>query len=96
MESDMTNTNHEAHDGHHHKDANIFFFSTHRLTAPHERIKVSALKEFISAHVQGFNASNTLVLEERGDRPDRPLGDNDDVHICEIPHFYDQPPANFG
>ena len=38
----------------------------------------------------------TLVLEEHGDRPDKPLNNDDEVHIHDTPHFYSQPPANFG
>ena len=78
---------------HHH---HLFYYSTHRLEAPRGRLPVSELKTLIGKHVQGFNPAYTLVLEERGDRPDKILRDNEEVHIHEIPHFYDQPPANFG
>ena len=81
------------HEGHHNRH---FFFGTHRLDAPRERITVRELKEVIAAHVPGFNRQHTLVLEERGDHPDKPLGDDQELHIHDYPHFYDQPPANFG
>ena len=74
----------------------VFYLGTHRLKAPQPRMKVSDLKQFIAQHVTGFNVANTLVHEEHGDRPDKPLNDSDDVHIQDIPHFYDQPPATFG
>ena len=73
-----------------------FFLSTHRLHAPQPRMKVSDLKAFIATQVAGFNVANTLVREEQGDRPDKPLNDNEEIHIHEFPHFYDQPPATFG
>jgi hypothetical protein len=75
-----------------------FIYSTHKepLESPTERIKVSELKVIIGKHVEGFNPDYTLVLEERGDRPDKPLNNNDEVHIHDTPHFYSQPPANFG
>lgn len=81
-------------EGHHHHLR--FYFGTHKLEAPAERMKVRALKEFIHQHVEGFNVEHTLVQEECGDHPDKPLDDNQEVHICDFPHFYDQPPANFG
>jgi hypothetical protein len=81
---------------HHYRDKHLFYLSTHRLEAPHARMNVGALKQFIAQHVPEFNPGYTLVLEERGDRPDKPLSDGDEVHIHEIPHFYDQPPAVFG
>ncbi len=73
-----------------------FFLSTHRLHAPQAHMKVSELKAFIANHVTGFNVANTLVREEQGDRPDKPLSDSEEIHIHEFPHFYDQPPATFG
>jgi hypothetical protein len=74
----------------------VFFLGTHRLHAPQERMTVSSVKALIAQHVTGFNVANTLVREEQGDRPDMPLNDNDEVHIHDFPHFYDQPPATFG
>jgi len=80
-----------------HRDKHFFFyFSTYRLEAPQDVMKVSGLKAIIAQHVPGFNPAYTLVQEECGDRPDKPLADNQEVRIHEIPHFYDQPPANFG
>lgn len=75
-----------------------FIYSTHQepLELPTEHVKVSALKAIIGKHVEGFNADYTLVLEERGDRPDKALNNDDDVRIHDTPHFYSQPPANFG
>lgn len=81
---------------HHHHEKHVFYFSTHRLEAPHTSMTVAALKQLIGQHVPEFNQDYTLVLEERGDRPDKPLNDGAEVHIHEIPHFYDQPPAIFG
>jgi hypothetical protein len=66
--------NEQHHNGHHHAK-HIFYFGTHKLEAPRERMK---------------------VMEECGGRPDKPLNDQDEVHIHEFPHYYDQPPANFG
>jgi len=83
---------HSHHDDGHH----VFWFGTHKLEAPAEHMKVRALKELIRQHVEGFNVAHTLVLEECGDRPDRPLHDDEEVRIHDFPHFYDQPPANFG
>jgi hypothetical protein len=81
-------------DGHKHR----FIYSTHKepLEAPKADMKVADLKAIIATKVEGFNRDYTLVLEEHGDRPDKPLNDNDDVRIHETPHFYSQPPANFG
>jgi hypothetical protein len=59
-------------------------------------MKAAELKEIIAKHVEGFNSADTLVLEEHGEHPDKPLNDGDEVHIKDIPHFYSQPPANFG
>jgi hypothetical protein len=83
------------HGGHCHAN-HAFYFGTHKLEAPAERVKVRALKELIRKHVEGFNVEHTLVQEACGDHPDKPLHDDDEVHICDFPHFYDQPPANFG
>ena len=80
----------------HHHGGRHFFYGTYRLEAPRERLTVRQLKDYITEHVPGFNANYTLVLEERGDRPDKPLADGDEVHIHGFPHFYAQPPANFG
>ena len=74
----------------------LFYYSTHRLEAPRERLPVSELKTLIAKHIQGFNPSYTLVIEECGDHPDKLLRDDEEVRIRDIPHFYDQPPANFG
>jgi hypothetical protein len=82
---------HDEHQGKH-----VFFFSTHRLDAPRDRMKVSELKDVIASHIPEFKRDHTLVMEECGDRPDKPLNDQDEVHIHEFPHYYDQPPANFG
>ena len=81
-----------------HEKKHRFIYSTHKepLEAPKEHVKVSELKEIIAKHVEGFNPAYTLVLEEHGDRPDKPLNDTDEVHIEHTPHFYSQPPANFG
>jgi hypothetical protein len=75
-----------------------FIYSTHKeaLESPTERIKASELKAIIGKHVEGFNPDYTLVLEEHGDRADKPLNNDDEVHIHDTPHFYSQPPANFG
>ena len=75
-----------------------FIYSTHKeaLVSPTERIKVSELKVIIGKHVESFNPDYTLVLEEHGDRADKALNNNDEVHIHDTPHFYSQPPANFG
>jgi hypothetical protein len=75
-----------------------FVYSTHKepLASPMERIKVVELKRIIGKHVEGFNPDYALVLEEHGDRPDKLLNSNDEVHIHNTPHFYSQPPANFG
>ena len=81
---------------HNHHHEHIFFFGLHRLHTPHEAIRVVDLKAIIGKHVQGFDPKNTLVLEESGDRPDKPLRDDNEIRICDFPHFYDQPPANFG
>ena len=81
---------------HHHHDDRHYFYSTHRLEAPRSRLTVRELKDSIAQHVAGFNVQHTLILEECGDRPDKPLVDSDEVHIHDFPHFYDQPPANFG
>jgi len=86
---------HHDHGGHHHTKR-WFYFGAHKLEAPAERMKVRALKAFIAQHVQGFNVEHTLVQEASGDHPDKPLHDDDEVEICDFPHFYDQPPANFG
>ena len=86
----------DSHHEHDHDGEHVCFFGDHRLHAPHEHMKARDLKEFIAKHVEGFNRDHTLVLEESGDRPDKPLNDDDQVHIHEFPHFYDQPPANFG
>jgi hypothetical protein len=81
-----------------HEHKHRFIYSTHKepLEAPKEHIKVSELKEIIGKHVEGFNAEYTLVLEEHGDRADKALNNSDEVHIHDTPHFYSQPPANFG
>lgn len=75
-----------------------FIYSTHKeaLESPTERIKVSELKAIIGKHVEGFNPDYTLVLEEHGDHADKALNNDDEVHIHDTPHFYCQPPANFG
>ena len=85
-----------AHNHEHHHESLHYFFSTHRLQAPRSRLTVQELKASIAQHVPGFNVQHTLVLEESGDRPDKPLADNEEVYIHHFPHFYDQPPANFG
>jgi hypothetical protein len=76
-----------------HEDEHPFRYSTHLelLHSPKARLKVSELKEIISRHVEGFNPADSLVLEEREGRPDSPLGDADDVHIHDTPHFYSHP-----
>ena len=81
---------------HHHDEDHVFFFGTHRLIAPRSHMKVGELKELIERHVPGFVTAHVLVEEECGDRPDRPLNDDDELHIHNCPHFYDQPPATFG
>ncbi len=86
----------EHHDEHHHDGKPIFYIGPLRLEAPQPRMKVSELKQFIAQHVQDFNTGYTLVLEERGDRPDKSLIDDEEIHIRDFPHFYDQPPAKFG
>jgi hypothetical protein len=88
------NQEHAEHEYHDHE--RIFFIGPHRLEAPQPRMKVSELKQFIAQHFQGFNTANTLVFEEQGDRPDKPLFDDEEFHIRDLPHFYDQPPAYFG
>lgn len=87
---------HSEHHEHHDEGGRHFFYSVHRLEVPRSRLTVRELKEIIAHHVQGFNVEHVLVLEEQGDRPDKPLADSDEVHIHDFPHFYDQPPANFG
>lgn len=85
----------EHHEGiHHHLP--VFYFGPHKLEAPREHMKVSQLKDIIASHVPDFKREHVLVMEERGDRPDRPLNDGDEVRVHEFPHYYDQPPANFG
>lgn len=84
-----------GHGGHHHA-THAFYFGAHKIVAPTEHMKVRALKALIKQHVEGFNIEHTLVLEACGDHPDKPLHDDDEVRICDFPHFYDQPPANFG
>jgi len=81
-----------------HTEEHRFIYSTHEapLYAPRSHVTAAELKEVIGKHVEGFNAGDTLVFEERGDRPDKRLNDSDEVHIHETPHFYSQPPANFG
>jgi hypothetical protein len=86
----------EGHASHHHHENRHFFFGEHRIEAPHAEMKVRDLKELIAKHVEGFKKEHTLVLEEHGDRPDKPLKDDDTVRMHDFPHFYDQPPANFG
>jgi hypothetical protein len=81
---------------HHHNDHHIFYFGDKRMEAPQPRMKVSELKQLIAQHVEGFNTGYTLVFEEHGDRPDKRLFDDEEIHIHDFPHFYDQPPANFG
>ncbi len=73
-----------------------FYYLAHRLEAPEKDMQVSALKALIKAAVPEFDISYTLVIEERGDHPDRPLNDTDAVEIKDFPHVYSQPPANFG
>jgi hypothetical protein len=81
-----------------HPNKHPFIYSTHKepLHAPSELATAAQLKEVIGKHVEGFNPGDMLVLEERGDKPDKPLKDTDEVHIHDTPHFYSQPPANFG
>src|SRR5579871_6560019 len=89
---------HQDHHDHHHDDhcgRPFFYFGIHKLEAPAEHMAVRALKEFIRKHVEGFNVEHMLVEESCGDHPDKPLNDGDEVRICDFPHFYDQPPANF-
>lgn len=74
----------------------VFYFGTHKLEAPREHMRVSELKDIIASHVPGFKREHVLVMEESGDRPDKPLNDGDEVRVHEFPHYYDQPPANFG
>ncbi len=84
------------HDNEHRPPKHEFYFGTHKLEAPLERMRVSELKEIIASHVPDFRREHVLVMEERGDRPDKPLSDCDEVRVHEFPHYYDQPPANFG
>jgi hypothetical protein len=86
----------EHEDDRHHDGDNVLFFGTHKLHAPRERMRVTELKDFIASQVPDFKRDHTLVMEECGDRPDKPLNDQDEVHIHDFPHFYDQPAANFG
>jgi hypothetical protein len=86
----------KTEDGQAHRHDKHFFFGQHRLEAPHHEMTVSDLKHLIHKNVPDFKKEHTLVLEEHGDRPDRALADNETVHIRNFPHFYDQPPANFG
>lgn len=44
----------------------------------------------------GKDAQYQLYLEERGDHPDKLIGDNEAVAIREDQHFYAIPPATFG
>jgi len=80
------------------EDKHLFIYSTHKghLESPTLEIKVSDLKDIIAKNVEGFDAAYTLVQEERGDEPDKPLNDTDTVRIVDVPHFYSQPPADFG
>jgi hypothetical protein len=87
--------NEQHHNGQHH-DKHVFYFSTHKLEALREHMKVSELKALIASQVPDFKRDHVLVMEECGDRPDKPLNDQDEVHIHGFPHYYDQPPANFG
>jgi hypothetical protein len=52
----------------------------------------------IKARIPDFNPSYQLVLEGRGGRPDKVIGDNDSVDLNVHPacHFYTVPPATFG
>lgn len=79
-------------------DKHEFIYSTHPtpLHAPKAQMKVAELKTIIGQAVSGFNPGDTLVEESRGDNPDVPLNDTDTVEIRHKPHFYSQPPANFG
>ncbi len=89
------NQEHNEHEPHHDHER-IFYFGDLRLEAPQSRMTVSALKQFIAQHVPDLNTAHTLVLEETGDRPDKNLFDDEEIHIHEFPHLYDQPPAKFG
>jgi len=75
-----------------------FIYSTfpETLEAPQENMVVSDLKKVIGAKVPNFKYEYALVLESHGDKPDRELADTDTVEIKSTPHFYSQPPANFG
>lgn len=79
-------------------EKHLFIYSTHEgvLESPSLEVKVSQLKDIIAKNVEGFDASYTLVREERGDKPDKALNDSDVVKIEDVPHFYSQPPADFG
>jgi hypothetical protein len=45
------------------------------------------------AHI---DAQYQLYLEEQGDQPDKPIRDNEAVHIRNDMHFYAIPPATMG
>jgi hypothetical protein len=51
----------EHHNGPHH-EKHVFYFGTHKLQAPRERMKVSEVKDIIASHVADFKREHVLVL----------------------------------
>lgn len=82
----------------HQEKKHPFIYSTHpqTLEAPKVDMTAGELKVIIAAHVQNFKMEYALVFESHGDHPDKELNDTDPVEIKQTPHFYSQPPANFG
>jgi Multiubiquitin len=78
----------EAHD---HKKFE-FFVDAKRYQADQESLTGAQIKA--TASVQ---ADYQLFLEEEGDKPDRPISDNDAIPLSgKVKHFFAVPPATFG
>lgn len=57
----------------------------------------SATGALIKSRLPDFDPNYQLVLEGRGQDPDRVIGDGDSVELAPPPpRFYTVPPANFG
>ena len=75
-----------------HEKKHPFFVDAKRYETEHSSLTGAAIK-----NLAGVTPTYQLYLEEEGDTPDKPIGDNDAVDLTgREKHFFAVPPATFG
>ena len=77
-----------------------FFYLENEIEAPEENLRGSQIKSLIKVIVPTFDLAHELVLEGKGQDPDKPIGDDETVSVSHShggpKHFFSRPPTNFG